>query len=401
MSMLLVARRAVLVLACVCAPCAVAQAIYQLPPGVVSRMSSPENHNGRKGQGAKLNRGAKGHAFDRIPAHGHVDLLTVDGAGVIRRIKLSLSDRSAKRLQQLRIVMTWDHAGTPAVSVPLDAFFGLAFGAMKPYQSVWFTNAEGRSLASTLPMPYRTGAHIAIYNDGDTPLTHLYYNVNFERWPQPPPHMAYLHAYWHRNTPPLGRDFVILPRVHGHGAYLGTNIGVRANPVYGSHWWGEGEVKMYVDGDRRHPTLAGTGVEDYFGTAWGMSHFIDRNSGCVIADKNALRWACYRYHAPDPVYFQHDIKITVQQIGGGPLAEVREHATAGAPMRPISVDVDGRISNLLTMAHPPGISDKDFPDGWVNYYRRDDWSAIAYFYLDSPTDHLSRGYGPAGHRPTP
>ncbi|NII09430.1 glycoside hydrolase family 172 protein [Oleiagrimonas sp. C23AA] len=396
-----VLRWTLLVMATVFSTAVMAQSVYQLPPGVVSRMSSPENHNGVQGQGARLNQGAKGHAFDAIPAHGHVDLLNVDGPGIVKRIKLSTSDRSAKRWQQLRIVMTWDHADKPAVSVPLDAFFGLAFGAMKPYQSVWFTDAEGRSLTSTLPMPYRTGAHIAIYNDGDTPLTHIYYNVSYERWPHAPPHMAYLHAYWHRNTPPLGQDFVILPRVKGHGAYLGTNIGVRADPIYGAHWWGEGEVKMYIDGDRRYPSLVGTGVEDYFGTAWGMSHFINRDSGCVIANKKTLRWACYRYHAPDPVYFQHDLKVTVQQIGGGPLAEVREHAAHGAPMKLISVDANGHISNLLTMQHPPKLSDKDFPDGWVNYFRHDDWSAVAYFYLDTPTDNLARKHWQGSHAPTP
>lgn len=371
-------------------PPATAQALYRLPRHVVSRMASPENPDGAKGQGAMANQGAKGHAFDRIKAYGHVDLLDVKGAGVIRRIKLTVNDRSPRMLRSLRIAMYWDGAKKPAVSAPLDDFFGLAFGAMKPYDTAFFTDAEGRSFTSVVPMPFRKGARIVIYNDSDTDLTHLYYNVNFERWDHVPADMGYFHAWWHRASPPLGRDFVLLPRVHGRGTFIGANFGVHANPAYGDLWWGEGEVKIFLDGDAVHPSIAGTGFEDYLGTAWGMSTFVDRYSGCIIADKKRLRWSCYRYLGPDPVHFRQDIRVTVQQIGGGPRDAVRKAAASGAALEPISVDVSGRIHNLLDMAHPPKLADKDFPDGWTNFYRRDDWSATAYFYLDRPTDDLPR-----------
>ncbi|HET6628522.1 MAG TPA: glycoside hydrolase family 172 protein [Woeseiaceae bacterium] len=381
-----------LLLACgsLVASTAGAQALYHLPEGVRSRMASPENPNGAKGQGARANQGAKGHAFESIEAHGLLELLDLDGTGVIRRIKLTVDDRSPGMLRSLRIAMYWDGAEEPAVSAPLGDFFGLAFGATAVYDTALFTNAEGRSFISIVPMPYRTGARIVIYNDSDTPLEHIYYNVSFEEWDHAPEDIGYLHVYWHRATPPLGSDFVILPRVHGRGMYLGTNIGVNANPAYGDLWWGEGEVKMYLDGDRRYPSIAGTGVEDYFGTAWGAGRFIDRYSGCLIADKQRRRWACYRYHVPDPVYFHKDIEVTVQQIGGGPLAEVRKLAAAGAPLDPISVDMSGRMVNLKDMRHPPRLTDKDFPHGWTNFFRRDDWCATAWFYLDRPTDALPR-----------
>lgn len=372
------------------APAIGAQALYQLPSAVQSRMASPENPTAAKGQGARANHGAKGHAFDSIPAHGHLVLLDAKGAGVIRRIKLTVDDRSPKMLRSLRIAMYWDGAKKPAVSAPLGDFFGLAFGATSVYDTALFTDAEGRSFTSVLPMPYRNGARIVIYNDSSTDLAHLYYNVSFERWDHAPDDIGYLHVYWHRAMPALGSDFVILPRVHGRGTFIGANIGVNANPVYGDLWWGEGEVKMYLDGDRAFPTVAGTGVEDYFGTAWGTGRFIDRYSGCIIADKTHRRWACYRWHVPDPVYFHHDIEVTVQQIGGGPLADVRKVAAAGAPLDPISVDVSGRMLNLKDMRHPPTLADQDFPQGWTNFFRRDDWCATAYFYLGHPTDDLPR-----------
>lgn len=371
-------------------PSVAAQALYQLPGHVTSRMASPENPDGAKGQGAMTNHGAKGRAFDSIKAHAHLDLLDITGAGVIQRIKLTVNDRTPKMLRALRIVMYWDGADKPAVSVPLDDFFGLAFGAMKPYETAFFTDAEGRSFTSVVPMPFRKGARIVIYNDSDTDLTHLYYNVNFERWDHAPADMGYFHAWWHRASPPMGQDFVLLPRVHGRGAFIGANFGVRANPAYGNLWWGEGEVKIFLDGDRAHPSIAGTGFEDYLGTAWGMGTFIDRYSGCIIADTQQKRWACYRYLVADAVYFHKDIRVTVQQIGGGPRDEVRKVAASGAALQPISVDVSGRIYNLLDMAHPPRLADKDFPGGWTNFFRRDDWSATAYFYLDRPTDDLPR-----------
>jgi hypothetical protein len=368
-----------------------AQALYDLPQGVQSRMTSPENPSAAKGAGARSNAGAKGHAFFRIKAHGHLDLLDIDGAGVIDRIKLTVDNRTPQRLRSLRIAMYWDGATKPAGSVPLGDFFGLAFGEMEPYENAFFTDAQGRSLTSRLRMPFRHGARLVVYNDSDTDVEHIYYTVSFERWRQAPDHIGYLHAYWHRAMPPLGDDFVILPRVKGHGLYLGTNIGIHANPAYGDLWWGEGEVKMYLDGDRAHPTLVGTGAEDYFDTAWGISGpFIDRYAGCIIADKKARRWACYRYHVPDPVYFDRDLKVTIQQIGGGPITDVRKVAAAGAPVEPISVDVAGQMTNLKAMAYPPALMDKDMPEGWVNFFRRDDWSATAYFYLDRTTDNLPR-----------
>src|SRR5699024_7307795 len=144
----------------------------------------------------------------------------------------------------------------------------------------------------------------------------------------------------------------------GRGRFLGTNIGVQANPVYGDLWWGEGEVKMYLDGDKKYPTIAGTGTEDYIGTAWGMGKFDNRYQGATIANKEKKQWAFYRYHIPDPIYFHENLKVTVQQIGGGPLKQVRQLAKKGVPLNPISVDQQGNFIPLLTKNSVPDIMSK-------------------------------------------
>lgn len=372
---------------------------FVMPAGVQSRLTSPENPTGKPGEGGKANDGAKGHAYDDIPAHGHVDLLNVMGAGVVDRIKLTVSDRTPKILRTLRIAMYWDGAKKPAVSAPLGDFFGVAFGHTARYDNAFFNDPEGRSFAVTIPMPYRTGARIVIYNDSDRTITHLYYNVNYEKWQHAPKRMMYFHAYWHQNQPAVGKDFQILPEVQGSGRFLGVTLGIRANPIYGAHkegqkvlyhWFGEGEVKIYLDGDKKYATMVGTGLEDYFGTAWGMGQFVNRFDGCPIADPQSDLWSCYRYHVPAPIYFHHGIRVTVQQIGGGPRGQVRQIKASGAPIKVISVDTPKKFYPLLTMPNAPKLDSSSFPKGWVNYYRSDLWSAVAYFYLDSPTDNLPR-----------
>ncbi len=364
------------------------QPLYTMPSNAQTRWTSPENPKGKKGVGAKENGGAKGHAFDTIAAHGSIDLLNVKGGGIVKRIKLTIDDRSPEMLRSLRIEMYWDGASKPAVSAPLGDFFGLAFGETASYETALFSDPEGRSFVCTLPMPYKTGARIVVFNDSGKDLGHIFYDVEFEKWKKVPKNILYFHAYWHRNTPALGKDFLILPKVKGAGKFIGTNIGVKADTVYGSHWWGEGEVKIYLDGDKNHPTLVGTGVEDYIGTAWGMKEFNHRYEGCLIANKEERKWAFYRYHVHDPVYFHKDIQVDIQQIGGGPLKEVRATYHRGAPLIPISIDAPGHFYKLKEMQNPPRLTEEDFPKGWVNYFRQDDWCATAYFYLNRPTDNL-------------
>ena len=200
------------------------------------------------------------------------------------------------------------------------------------------------------------------------------------------PRMLYFHAWWHRETPAVGQDFTILPRIQGVGRFLGVMVGIRANPRYSLpqtkgpprvFWWGEGEGKFFIDGDTEWLSLVGTGAEDYFGTAWGAGRFANLHAGCTVADPISLRYSCYRLHVPDPIYFHEELRVTIQQIGGGPLEEVRQLAASGAPLTPISVDGKNDFYPLHEKKDSPKLQEKTFPDGWTNYFRSDDWCATA------------------------
>ncbi|HYI42812.1 MAG TPA: glycoside hydrolase family 172 protein, partial [Sphingomicrobium sp.] len=246
--------------------------LYRYRAGEQTRWISPENPQGLKGAGATENRGAKGHAFDTIPLGGTHVLADVRGAGTIDRIWMTIEDRSPEALRGLKLEMYWDGAATPAVSVPLGDFFLHGAGEMVPMETALFASPEGRSFVSYVPMPFRNRARIVITNESPRQVNLIFYDVNYRMVPDLPADSLYFHAWWSRDrATTLGQDFQILPLVQGRGRFLGTSVTVLTNPVYEKTWWGEGEVKIALDGDRRNaPTLVGTGAEDYIGTAWGQ-----------------------------------------------------------------------------------------------------------------------------------
>lgn len=369
---------------------AISQEIYEMPEEKrVTRWTSFENQEGKKGSGGMENQGAKGHAFDRIPAGERIDLVNIKGSGVINRIWLTVNDRSPEMLRSLRIEVFWDGRKKPAVSVPLGDFFGIGLGRRVAFESAFFTDPEGRSFNCFIPMPFKEEARISIVNDSGKDLNALFYDVNLVKTDHNEKEILYFHAYWNRDSKTgLKEDFKVLPRVEGKGRFLGTNIGVLTNQMYEDTWWGEGEVKIYLDKDTEYPTLVGSGTEDYIGTAWGQGTFDHLYQGSLIADKEEGVFAFYRYHILDPVYFYDDIKVTIQQIGGAPKEKVRELMAKGAELIPLTVDHAPHFTRLLEMSDPPDIGDPEFPEGWTNFYRRDDVSSTAYFYLDKPANNL-------------
>lgn len=252
-----------------------------------------------------------------------------------------------------------------------------------------FSDPEGRSFNCIVPMPFNTGAKVTLTNESDKDINQLFYDINMVQKDFDGKVPLYFHAYWNR-TPltELGKDFEILPKISGKGRFLGTNIGIKTNPVYKKSWWGEGEVKIYMDGDTDYPTLIGTGTEDYIGTAYGQGAFAHQYQGSPIADDEKGEYAFYRYHIPDPIYFYKDIKVTIQIMGGTGKQQVISFLDNGAELTPVTVHYKKDFYKLLEMDPVPDIRDEDFPKGWVNFYRRDDVSATAYFYLDSPTNKL-------------
>jgi len=364
-----------------------AQEIYEIPVGRQTRWASFENPTSNKGSGGQENKGAKGHAFDEVPAQSSKVMLDYKGAGIVERIWLTVNERSPVMLRSVRLEMYWDGARTAAVSAPLGDFFGIGLGRRVPFESEFFSDPEGRSFNCHIPMPFNTAARVVIINESKTPVT-LFYDIDLTTVEKHDKPVFYFHSYWNReNKTKLGRDFVVLPSVSGKGRFLGMNVGVIADSIYESSWWGEGEVKMFLDGDSEFPTLIGTGTEDYIGTAWGQGMYAHRYSGCPLADAKNKQWSFYRYHVPDPVYFKTQCKVTFQQIGGEGTDFVRRLKKKGAVVKPVSV-AGKQFHKLLEMNPVPDILDRDFPQGWTNYYREDDVSATAYFYLDKPSNEL-------------
>jgi hypothetical protein len=364
----------IVVMTCCGTQAAFAQSLFEMPEGVESRWASGENPTGEKGKGAQANGGRKGAPTVAIKAGESRVLAEVSGAsGTVRRIWMTFPDRSPQMLRSLRIDMYWDGAKTPAVSAPVGDFFGIGLGQTAVFQSALFSNPEGRSFNCFVPMPFKTGMKIVMTNESGLNLDELFYDVNYTVGDRHGNNTLYFHAHFRRENPTrLQQDYEILPRVEGRGRYLGTNIGVIVNQKeYFNTWWGEGEIKIYLDGDARFPTIAGTGTEDYIGTAWGQGQYAHLYQGSPVADERNMRWCFYRYHVPDPIYFYRDVRVTMQQIG-----YLADHSRGGIV----------RTGRRLYRAGP-GLVEKDVrQDG--KFEREDDWSSCTYFYLNKPENNL-------------
>jgi hypothetical protein len=348
---------------------------------------SPENPAGAKGAGARENKGAKGHAFETIAVGKSHVLADIRGAGTIDRIWMTIEDRSPEALRGLRLDIYWDGARQPAVSAPLGDFFLHGAGEMVPMDTALISSPEGRSFVSYIPMPFRTRARVVVTNESAKAVNLIFFDVNARAVPAQPADALYFHAWWSRDRQTkLGRDFVVLPRIKGRGRFLGTSVTVLTNPVYEKTWWGEGEVKIALDGDRADaPSLVGTGTEDYIGTAWGQGAYVHRYQGAPIATWDGEgRWTFYRWHVPDPVWFHQDIEVSLQQMGGARKAIVLGLQKKGAPLIPVTIDPGSRNNFQKLLENGKRLDDPSLPDGHTNYYRSDDVAAVAYFYLDRP-----------------
>lgn len=346
-----------------------------MPPGrVETRWASPENPLAEKGAAAKENAGRKGRPYIAIPAGGERVLAEVRGAsGTLRRIWLSFGERSPRFLRGLRLQMYWDEARTPAVDAPLGDFFGHMIGRMAPFQSAFFSSPEGRSFVCHVPMPFRRAMRVVVRNESGRELPNLYYDVDYTLGDAHSDDVLYFHAHFRRENPTtLQKDYEFLPLVRGRGRFLGVFFGVIVDQKkYSFTWWGEGEAKIYLDGDRDYPTLAGTGTEDYIGTAWGQGRFDHLYQGCPVADSERMQFTFYRFHVPDPVYFYQDIRATIQQIGY---------------LNPRWMGLVHQLGTRLYKAGPGLVERGPLEEGL--FERQDDWSSVAYFYLNAPENGL-------------
>lgn len=354
--------------------------LFIIPEGIESRWISPENFAGAKGVAAQKNHGRKGSpCFPMKPGESRVLADVTGTSGTIWRIWVTIHNRSPRMLRGLRLDFYWDGVLKPSFSVPFGDFFGHGLGRATTFESALFTSPEGRSFNCYIPMPFRKGFKIVATNESDEPQEALYYDIDYTIGDKHPADVLYFHAHYRRENPTtMQKDYHILPKLKGKGRFLGTNIGVIANmKLYFKAWWGEGEVKVYLDGDKEFPTLCGTGTEDYIGTGWGQGQYAHLYQGCHLADHDNFQYCFYRYHVPEPVYFHKDIRVTIQQIGCWTPDSKPLIYAAGTKI------VQQREEGLVEVDLSP-----NNPNEYGGFERQDDWSSCAYFYLDSPENQL-------------
>ena len=334
-----------------------------------------ENPKGEKGCGGISNSGAKGHAFEKLLSGEEKVLCDFDGCGIIRRIWITLSDRTQKVLQNVYIKMFWDGAKNPQVNVPLGDFFCMGLGEMRPFENRFFSTAEGRSLTCTIPMPFFRHAKIVLHNRSGVEINNLFYDINLTLDALSSDTMLFCADFYDR-TNALEEDIEILNHSDASGRFLGASIAVIPNDAaYGGLWWGEGEVKIYLDDDTEYPTLVGTGAEDYVGSAWELGEFINRDQGCVTKNGNSV--SMYRFHYNDPVFFKENIKVTLQAMGGGSDRIVKAFEEKQAPYALVSYD-DGMLHGI----YKTSVSVNDIK-GYTNFFRCDRYRTVAYYYVKS------------------
>lgn len=291
-----------------------------------TRSISAENPNGEKGGGAKaipdggaareLGKGWKVRPCITLEPESTTTLAAIEGPGEIRHIWIT-ADPKSYRDCVLRFY--WDESPQPAVEVPLGDFFCNGHGLRYNVTSLPICVNPSGGFNSYWPMPFRRSAKVTIENQRPEPIEGFFYQFDYALT-QVPEDAAYFHAQWRIST--TRRDYpehVILDGVKGDGQYVGTFL---AWVQMSDGWWGEGELKAYIDGDTEYPTYCGTGTEDYFGGAWCFGQtFSTAFLGYPLWQREpgqVPKHGLYRWHIMDPIRFRKDLKVTIQALGWWP-----------------------------------------------------------------------------------
>jgi hypothetical protein len=305
-----------------------------------TRSISPENFTGAKGEGGKATTGTGSGASKDLGQGWKVSpsvvikskttftVAEISGPGSVQHIWMTPSGNW--RYSILRFY--WDDETTPSVEVPVGDFFGMGWGKYSPLQSLAVCVNPGSAFNCYWPMPFRKKCKITMENMDDADMV-LYYQVDYILT-EVPSDAAYFHAQFNRTNPlPYKQEYVLVNNIKGKGQYVGTYI------AYGAHnngWWGEGEIKFFMDGDTNFPTICGTGTEDYFCGSYdfdtqkkneaGVEHsnyteYCTPYAGLPQVIKGdghyeiAQRFGLYRWHIKDPIRFEKDLKVTIQALG--------------------------------------------------------------------------------------
>ncbi len=301
-----------------------------------SRSISAENFKGEKGKGGMATEGCSkdaardlGQGWKVSPAvfieSGETfEIASIDGPGIIKHIWIT---DACPQNRKLIIRIYWEGSDTPSVEAPLGDFFAAA--EHQNYTQVTSLPVcvnPKRAFNCYWDMPFYKHCRITIENQF-TEKVMFFYQVDYVIG-KLEPGLAYFHAQFRRTNPlPYKEVYTILDNVEGNGHYVGTYMFWGLN---NNGWWGEGEIKFFLDGDKEFPTICGTGTEDYFCGSWnfdigekyqefctpycGVSEVI-RPDGLYQANQ---RFSMYRWHITDPIYFKKDIKVTMQALGWRP-----------------------------------------------------------------------------------
>ena len=255
-----------------------------------------------------------------LPQKSTTTIMDVDGPAVIQHIWITLD---CKRFRDIVIRIYWDGEKTSSVESPIGDFFCNGWNTRANILSLPINVNPSGGFNCYFPMPFRKSARITVENLSSEDLKHFFYAINYSLT-KVDKDDAYFHAQFRRTNPlPYKKDYVILDGVKGNGQYVGTYMAWQQNS---QGWWGEGEFKAFVDGDKEFPTISGTGTEDYFGGAWGfganytapfmgyqdVTPVLDRGPG---AGRMGNRHGLYRFHIMDPIRFRKDLKVVMQAIG--------------------------------------------------------------------------------------
>ena len=305
-----------------------------------SRSISPENFTGAKGEGGmategtgknpsrELGKGWKVSPSVVIKAHSTFTVAEIDGPGSIQHIWMTPTGVWRNSI----IRFYWDGETSPSVEAPVGDFFCMGWNQYAPLQSLAVCVNPGSAFNCYWPMPFRKKCRITMENIDDKDMV-LYYQVDYVLT-SVPSDAAYFHAQFRRVNPvPYKGVYTLLDGVEGRGQYVGTYMAIG---VHNNGWWGEGEIKFYIDGDKEYPTINGTGTEDYFCGSYDFdtrkknaagveesnyTEFCTPYSGlCQVIRGDghynvSQRFGLYRWHITDPIRFEKDIKVTIQDLG--------------------------------------------------------------------------------------
>jgi hypothetical protein len=300
-----------------------------------TRSISAENPTGAKGAGGmattgsgaeaarELGQGWKVNPCIDIPPHSAVELARIHGPGVIQHIWITTFPQ---HWRHVILEAYWDDEETPSIQVPLGDFFCVGWKERCSFASIPICVNPSGGLNCYWPMPFRKSARIVARNITADKVGPFFYQISYSLEAVPAA-AGYLHAQWRRTNPlPYMQPYTIVDGIAGVGQFVGVYMGWQTNS---SGWWGEGEVKFYIDGDREFPTICGTGTEDYFGGAWCFEEPVGERYKTYATPflgfhqhvggdghiRQGRRFGLYRWHIPDPIRFASDLRVTMQALG--------------------------------------------------------------------------------------